>query len=712
MTFKMPPVDIGATLLTVLPAIALDTETTGLDVAAARVIEIGAMRLWARDDSDEATFACLVSPGLAIPPATTAIHGITDQDVSAAPAFASAMERFTTWAGPAVVIGFSIGFDLALLKAEHERHGLAWRAPRALDVRHLLEVLSPALGALSLDTAAVRFGIEVDGRHRALADARVAADVFIAILPMLRDKGIRTLAEAERAIASRASTGQDGSRAGWVEARDPDAAGRASAKPGLGEYARIDSFAFRHRVGDLMAAPPVVTGATTPLRAALKLMSDKRISSLFVDFADDGPDGIITERDVLRALARHDAAALDAPVGPFAARPLVTIPPDEFVYAALTLMATRGFRHLGVVDHAGHLVGALSARDLLKQRADDAVALGGSIEAAGSARELGQIWLKLPKVAKALDLEEIDARDISAVISRELRNMTRRASELAEAELVAAGHGAPPCPYTVFVLGSGGRGESLLAMDQDNGIVYADGPDRDATDAWFERLAKRITQILDAAGVVYCKGGVMASNAAWRMPVSAWKTTVHGWIGRTQPQDILSCDIFFDSVAVHGQSALFEEVWTEAAVHAGKSRSFQSLLALTATNITSPFNWLGRLKLDGGRVDLKRHGLLPIFSAARVVALQNGVTARSTRDRLNAARVMGLATDTIIDDLLECHRIALELILRQQLRDLNAGIKLTNQVAPSELTAFEREELTWALSHVPLVANLLGTPAV
>ena len=61
------------------------------------------------------------------------------------------------------------------------------------------------------------------------------------------------------------------------------------------------------------------------------------------------------------------------------------------------------------------------------------------------------------------------------MISRELRALTARACELAEAEMAEAGLGEAPAPYALLVLGSGGRGESLLAMDQDNALIYADG---------------------------------------------------------------------------------------------------------------------------------------------------------------------------------------------------------------------------------------------
>ena len=49
--------------------------------------------------------------------------------------------------------------------------------------------------------------------------------------------------------------------------------------------------------------------------------------------------------------------------------------------------------------------------------------------------------------------------------------MTARAAEIAEAEMIAAGHGPAPADYALLVLGSGGRGESLLAPDQDNALV-------------------------------------------------------------------------------------------------------------------------------------------------------------------------------------------------------------------------------------------------
>ena len=85
------------------------------------------------------------------------------------------------------------------------------------------------------------------------------------------------------------------------------------------------------------------------------------------------------------------------------------------------------------------------------------------------------------------------------------------------------GHGEPPCRYAVAVLGSAGRGESLLAMDQDNALVFDDGEPAGAEDRWFETFGGHVADILHEAGVPYCKGGVMAKNAQWRGSVATWR---------------------------------------------------------------------------------------------------------------------------------------------------------------------------------------------
>ena len=712
MSFTGVRSSVSAMPLRALPVVVLDTETTGLDVSRDRVIEIGAVRLNAGDIKEIDTYSALVNPRMPIPPAASAIHRIVDDDVASAPDFTEAMAAFAEWCGSPVIVGYSIGFDLAILKAEHERCGLDWQMPRHLDVSHLVHVLGPNLPNESLETVAAWLKLEVTDRHRALGDAVLTAQIFMALIPLLRRRKITTLAEAERACLSLTAKLDEEARAGW------HGLGHAEdrMKVSIAEYARIDSYPYRHRVADLMHTPPLIVENETRLQDALRTMTQKKVSSLFLAprpqaaSSRDDQYGIVTERDILRAIDALGAGAFDQQVGNFGKRPLVTIDSNEFVYRALGRMVGGGFRHLGVTNAARELVGALSARDLLRQRASDAVSLGDCIESAVSRAELGRIWAELVVVARALVHEEVDARDVAAIISRELRGLTRRACEIAESELFSEGMGSAPVPFSLMVLGSGGRGESLLAMDQDNAILFEEGEPGGEADLWFEELGKRIADILNDAGVVYCKGGVMASNPAWRKDLAGWREMVKTWISRSQPNDMLNCDIFFDAVSVYGQSELADVLRQEAMDLAKESRVFLKFLALKTGQPDTPVGWFGRLKLDGGRIDLKQNGIMPVFSAARVGALENGIDARSTPDRLDALRSLPNVSDKLIDNLIEAHRILLNLILRQQLRDIDQGVALSNKVAPGELTSFERQELRWALDRIPSVADLLGTP--
>ena len=85
------------------------------------------------------------------------------------------------------------------------------------------------------------------------------------------------------------------------------------------------------------------------------------------------------------------------------------------------------------------------------------------------------------------------------------------------------------------VLGSAGRGESLLAMDQDNALVFADGEPDGAEDRWFAALGAHVADILHEVGVPYCKGGVMAKNPQWRGSLATWRERIADWIGALQP---------------------------------------------------------------------------------------------------------------------------------------------------------------------------------
>jgi DNA polymerase-3 subunit epsilon/CBS domain-containing protein len=681
--------------LNALDAVVLDTETTGLDPAHARIVEIGALRLSGGRPDPAAPFRRLVRPEIPVPPSASALHGLDDRALADAPAFADVVDDLLDYLGDMPIVGHSLGFDLAILARECRRVQREWPARRWLDTRLLAELAQPNLPDYSLEQLAAWLGIALQPRHSAVGDAATTAQIFIALLPKLRDRGIRTLAEAETACRGLTQALDNHYRAGWELPGAPQPAAEIARR------AAPELFAYTHHVGPLMRLP-VVERADLPLAAALRRMIDERISSVLV--VADGREpplpantAILTERDGIRAIAAGGPAALETQIGALATRPLQCISADAFVHRAIARMTRLGLRHLGVTDDAGRVVGIVTARDLLRMRAGDAMLLGDAIEAAETAADLARAWSHLPDTVQGLRAEDISGAAVSALISDELCALTARAAFIVERRMLADGRGGPPCPFAVAVLGSGGRGESMLALDQDNALIYAGVPD---AGQWFAAFGSGLADLLNEAGVPYCRGGVMTSNALWRGSLAAWRERVGAWIERSRPQDLLSVDIFFDLRGVYGDPVLAATLRRDAFDSAHLRPEFAKLLADAIPPAASAVGLFGRLVTDSGRIDLKKAALFPIVAAARVLAIRHHVLAPSTVGRLNELRARGIGGDRDLEAMRDAYVYLQGLVIDQQVEDIHAGIPPGNTVAVKRLSAGERDRLRSALKSV------------
>jgi CBS domain-containing protein len=111
-------------------------------------------------------------------------------------------------------------------------------------------------------------------------------------------------------------------------------------------------------------------GSDTPVAAAIRELKTRGIGALVV--SDDGrtPVGILSERDVVHALADHGAALLTMPVDGLMTRRVVTCRPEDTVSELMARMTERRFRHLPVMQN-GALCGIVSIGDLVKSRIEE-----------------------------------------------------------------------------------------------------------------------------------------------------------------------------------------------------------------------------------------------------------------------------------------------------------------------------------------------------
>lgn len=175
-----------------------DTETTGLDPRNDQIVSLAAARIVnGRLLADEA-LNLLVNPGRTIPPTATAIHGITNAMVAGQRHIEQLFPLFLRFAEGTVLLGHNLAFDMRLFQqlplADQLSHPV-------LDTLLLSAVLHPDQDDHSLEHIAAQLGVRITDRHTALGDARLTARVFLRMLPLLADRDIHTLQDAQRASA-------------------------------------------------------------------------------------------------------------------------------------------------------------------------------------------------------------------------------------------------------------------------------------------------------------------------------------------------------------------------------------------------------------------------------------------------------------------------------------------------------------------------------
>jgi DNA polymerase-3 subunit epsilon len=176
-----------------------DTETTGLEPGAGdEIIQIGAARLVNGKLLRQEAFEQLVDPQRSLPEAGIAIHGIQPEMVRGQPTIDRVLPAFHAYARDTVLVAHNAAFDMRFLQLAEARSGVVFDHP-VLDTLLLSAVVHPNQESHRLEAIAERFGITVIGRHTALGDAIVTAEVFLKLIPLLAAMGIHTLGQAREA---------------------------------------------------------------------------------------------------------------------------------------------------------------------------------------------------------------------------------------------------------------------------------------------------------------------------------------------------------------------------------------------------------------------------------------------------------------------------------------------------------------------------------
>ncbi|WP_068310378.1 exonuclease domain-containing protein [Polycladidibacter hongkongensis] len=177
-----------------LSFVVFDSETTGLMLNKDDIVQIGALRVVGGRIVQGEAFDLLVNPGRPIPPASTRVHGIRDEDVVGAPDPISAVAQFHRFAKDAVIVAHNANFDMAFVRRYAKRSGERWDHP-VLDTVLLSAVVFGTNEVHTLDALCERLGISIplEMRHTAIGDAKATAEALCKLLPILKERGFDSL---------------------------------------------------------------------------------------------------------------------------------------------------------------------------------------------------------------------------------------------------------------------------------------------------------------------------------------------------------------------------------------------------------------------------------------------------------------------------------------------------------------------------------------
>ena len=156
--------------------VAFDTETTGLDPASGRIVEIGAVKFDRRGII--ARYNALINPEMPMPEEAGKVNGITDVMLKDKPVIAAVFPDFFDFIGAGALVAHNAPFDINYVNAELKRLEKPPLTNKVIDTRIFAKEVLPGLSSYALQDLAVQLGITALEAHRAEDDARVCMELF------------------------------------------------------------------------------------------------------------------------------------------------------------------------------------------------------------------------------------------------------------------------------------------------------------------------------------------------------------------------------------------------------------------------------------------------------------------------------------------------------------------------------------------------------
>jgi len=451
-------------------------------------------------------------------------------------------------------------------------------------------------------------------------------------------------------------------------------------------------YLFSMQVGDVVAGPPAVIERGLNLRQAADHMVRQRVGSLLIREQSQEIIGIVTDKDLRRALA--SGLSIDAAVETIMSAPVECVDAADSCFDALLHMTGLDIRHVAV-RREGTIVGVVTAHDILLAHGRTPLSVFRQIRRQDRFEGLYAIADALPAMTRTLLDDGATAVTITRILAVAVDLLIGRLLELLHLR-----YGPPPLPYCWIVLGEAGRGEQLFCSESQQAVIYADHDDdilSQAAHSYFAAIAGKMAEHLDRCGFCNAGGLLDPAHARNQRSLKGWKARFDDWLLRTGA-DAARCAPFFDFRPAHGQRSLAEALRAHltAACHShGPLLKTLGQRALAEALPLSFFN--GHLVERSGErtseLDIRARALAPCVDMIRTLALNAGISDTGTLARLARLAAAGLLPETLARDTADAFTCLHHLRLVHRLEDIENCRPPGDRIRPADLSPLERGAL-------------------
>ncbi|MBL0708569.1 MAG: cyclic nucleotide-binding/CBS domain-containing protein [Sulfurimonas sp.] len=447
------------------------------------------------------------------------------------------------------------------------------------------------------------------------------------------------------------------------------------------------------RITDSYLHAPCIVDTKTSIMNALYRMEEIKTNCILVKDGDEY--GIVTD-SILRKNVLYNDYDKNAPIGPIALKPIITMEHDDFLFNALLSFTKNSIKRI-IITKDDEIIGVLEQLDLLSYFANHTYLVAVQIKKATSIEELKLASHDFINIIKKLHAKGTKVEYISKLIAELNEKIYEKLYEMIVPEHLRK-------DACLIVMGSEGRKEQMLKTDQDNALIIRDGVEV----SQYKECMKEFTQTLIEFGFPKCDGNIMVSNQYWRKSFNDFQDEIFRWLEAPNKDDYMNLAIFFDSIAVAGDFELINNLKDIIYKNIKDKDVFLANFAKAALIFETPIGMFTKLISTNDQIDMKKGGIFPIVQGIRSLALEEGIRETNTNDRIRLLVKANILEKKFANLIEEAFDTLLNLRLKERLSCIGHEEDANNFIYVQNLNQLEADLLKDSFKIVNKFKNFLS----